>query len=73
MVRTPLDTTPIGHTGLQMTRVRVGARAIDRGGWESGWGVDSSTTSARECVRVVVRLTAGQRVGGSGIDGAARS
>jgi aryl-alcohol dehydrogenase-like predicted oxidoreductase len=35
---TQLDTTELGHTGLQITRVGFGAWAIGGGGWEFGWG-----------------------------------
>ena len=33
-----LNTTELGHTGLQITRVGFGAWAIGGGGWEFGWG-----------------------------------
>ena len=38
MFRTALDTTQLGQTGLQITRVGFGAWAIGGGGWEFGWG-----------------------------------
>jgi aryl-alcohol dehydrogenase-like predicted oxidoreductase len=33
-----LKTTPLGQTGLEITRVGFGAWAIGGGGWEFGWG-----------------------------------
>ncbi|MDT7745316.1 MAG: hypothetical protein QOE59_4394 [Actinomycetota bacterium] len=38
MNETPLETTPLGKTGLDITRVGFGAWAIGGGGWEFGWG-----------------------------------
>jgi aryl-alcohol dehydrogenase-like predicted oxidoreductase len=38
MDRTPLETTLLGKTGLDITRVGFGAWAIGGGGWEFGWG-----------------------------------
>jgi aryl-alcohol dehydrogenase-like predicted oxidoreductase len=38
MIETPLETTPLGKTGLTITRVGFGAWAIGGGGWEFGWG-----------------------------------
>ena len=38
MPKTQLKTTPLGTTGLEITRVGFGAWAIDGGGWEFGWG-----------------------------------
>jgi aryl-alcohol dehydrogenase-like predicted oxidoreductase len=35
---TRLKTTPLGGTGLEITRVGFGAWAIGGGGWEGGWG-----------------------------------
>jgi aryl-alcohol dehydrogenase-like predicted oxidoreductase len=35
---TSLKTTPLGQTGLEITRVGFGAWAIGGGGWEFGWG-----------------------------------
>jgi aryl-alcohol dehydrogenase-like predicted oxidoreductase len=35
---TQLRTTQLGHTGLEITRVGLGAWAIGGGGWEFGWG-----------------------------------
>ena len=33
-----LNTTQLGGTGLEITRVGFGAWAIGGGGWEFGWG-----------------------------------
>jgi hypothetical protein len=38
MYQTTLKTTPLGQTGLEITRVGFGAWAIGGGGWEFGWG-----------------------------------
>jgi len=38
MLTTQLNTTQLGHTGLEITRVGFGAWAIGGGGWEFGWG-----------------------------------
>jgi aryl-alcohol dehydrogenase-like predicted oxidoreductase len=36
--QTQLETTQLGQTGLEITRVGFGAWAIGGGGWEFGWG-----------------------------------
>jgi aryl-alcohol dehydrogenase-like predicted oxidoreductase len=36
--KTRLRTSPLGATGLEITRVGFGAWAIGGGGWEFGWG-----------------------------------
>jgi aryl-alcohol dehydrogenase-like predicted oxidoreductase len=38
MERTQLQTTQLGSTGLEITRIGFGAWAIGGGGWEFGWG-----------------------------------
>jgi aryl-alcohol dehydrogenase-like predicted oxidoreductase len=38
MPQTTLTTTELGATGLQITRMGLGAWAIGGGGWEFGWG-----------------------------------
>ncbi|HET9081821.1 MAG TPA: aldo/keto reductase [Trebonia sp.] len=38
MQQTGLRTTPLGGTGMEITRVGFGAWAIGGGGWEFGWG-----------------------------------
>lgn len=35
---TQLVTTPFGATGMDITRIGLGAWAIGGGDWESGWG-----------------------------------
>jgi aryl-alcohol dehydrogenase-like predicted oxidoreductase len=48
MQKTQLRTTPLGSTGLEVTRVGFGAWAIGGGGWEFGWGpqADDESTAA---------------------------
>src|ERR1700733_344579 len=38
MTATQLTSTQLGKTGLDVTRLGVGAWAIGGGGWEFGWG-----------------------------------
>jgi aryl-alcohol dehydrogenase-like predicted oxidoreductase len=38
MQQTQLNTTQLGSTGMEITRVGFGAWAIGGGGWEFGWG-----------------------------------
>jgi aryl-alcohol dehydrogenase-like predicted oxidoreductase len=38
MQKTQLRTSPLGATGLEITRIGFGAWAIGGGGWEFGWG-----------------------------------
>jgi len=38
MYQTSVATTQLGETGLEITRLGVGAWAIGGGGWEFGWG-----------------------------------
>ena len=45
MERTKLATTALGTTGLEITRVGLGAWAIGGGGWEFGWGPQDDTDS----------------------------
>jgi aryl-alcohol dehydrogenase-like predicted oxidoreductase len=40
-----LQTTQLGHTGLEITRVGFGAWAIGGGGWEFGWGAQEDEQS----------------------------
>jgi aryl-alcohol dehydrogenase-like predicted oxidoreductase len=42
---TELTTTPLGGTGLEITRVGFGAWAIGGSGWKGGW--DHRKTSSR--------------------------
>ena len=44
MQTTSISTSPLGQTGLEITRVGFGAWAIGGGGWEFGWA-PSRTTS----------------------------
>ncbi|MCW2677269.1 MAG: aldo/keto reductase [Modestobacter sp.] len=53
MKKTPLGTTLLGKTGLDITRVGFGAWAIGGGGWEFGWGPqddDDSITAIRHAL-----------------------
>jgi aryl-alcohol dehydrogenase-like predicted oxidoreductase len=45
MTETPLETTLLGKTGLDITRVGLGAWAIGGGGWEMGWGPQADDDS----------------------------
>jgi len=45
MQQTALNTTQLGDTGLQITRVGFGAWAIGGGDWEFGWGVQDDEQS----------------------------
>ena len=45
MQKTQLRTSPLGATGLEITRVGFGAWAIGGGGWEFGWGPQADDES----------------------------
>jgi len=45
MQQTALNTTQLGQTGLEITRVGFGAWAIGGGGWEFGWGPQNDDES----------------------------
>jgi aryl-alcohol dehydrogenase-like predicted oxidoreductase len=45
MTMTPMETTLLGKTGLDITRVGFGAWAIGGGGWEMGWGPQADAHS----------------------------
>lgn len=45
MQMTQLRTSPLGSTGLEITRVGFGAWAIGGGGWEFGWGPQADDES----------------------------
>ncbi len=45
MQTTHLPTTRLGRTGLEITRVGLGAWAIGGGGWEHGWGPQDDAES----------------------------
>lgn len=51
--RTPLPTTMLGTTGMEISRVGFGAWAIGGGGWRYAWGAqddDASITAIRHAV-----------------------
>ena len=50
---TPLRTTELGSTGMEITRVGFGAWAIGGGGWEFGWGPQQDEDSVREIQRAL--------------------
>jgi aryl-alcohol dehydrogenase-like predicted oxidoreductase len=55
MEKTHLETRQLGTTGLEITRVGVGAWAIGGGGWEFGWGPqddDESTTAIHRALEL---------------------
>jgi aryl-alcohol dehydrogenase-like predicted oxidoreductase len=45
MRKTKLRTSPLGSTGLEITRIGFGAWAIGGGGWEFGWGPQADDES----------------------------
>jgi aryl-alcohol dehydrogenase-like predicted oxidoreductase len=45
MQQTPLKTTELGATGLEITRIGFGAWAIGGGDWEFGWGAQQDEES----------------------------
>jgi aryl-alcohol dehydrogenase-like predicted oxidoreductase len=45
MYQISLNTTQLGKTGLEITRLGVGAWAIGGGGWEFGWGAQDDEES----------------------------
>jgi aryl-alcohol dehydrogenase-like predicted oxidoreductase len=45
MQKSQLATSPLGSTGLEITRVGFGAWAIGGGGWEFGWGPQADDES----------------------------
>jgi hypothetical protein len=45
MTATPLATEMPGATGLEVTRLRLGAQAIGGRGWEHGWGPQGDVES----------------------------
>jgi aryl-alcohol dehydrogenase-like predicted oxidoreductase len=52
---TQLDTTQLGSTGLEITRVGFGAWAIGGGGWEFGWGNQEDDQSIAAIHRALER------------------
>jgi aryl-alcohol dehydrogenase-like predicted oxidoreductase len=53
MEKTPITTTQLGSTGLEITRVGFGAWAIGGGGWEFGWGPQDDEDSIAAIHRAV--------------------
>jgi aryl-alcohol dehydrogenase-like predicted oxidoreductase len=53
MQTTQLKTTELGTTGLQITRVGLGAWALGGGGWEFGWGPQDDEQSLEAIHRVL--------------------
>jgi aryl-alcohol dehydrogenase-like predicted oxidoreductase len=53
MERTQLNTTKLGSTGLEITRVGFGAWAIGGGGWEFGWGPQADDESVEAIQRAL--------------------
>jgi aryl-alcohol dehydrogenase-like predicted oxidoreductase len=45
MQETQLETTQLGTTGMEITRLGFGAWAIGGGGWEAGWGPQEDADS----------------------------
>src|SRR4051794_15187223 len=55
MPTTQLKTTPLGTTGLEITRIGFGAWAIGGGGWEFGWGPQEDDESLAAIHRALER------------------
>jgi aryl-alcohol dehydrogenase-like predicted oxidoreductase len=53
--QTPVRTTQLGATSLEITRVGFGAWAIEGGGWEFGWGPQEDEESIAAIHRAVER------------------
>jgi aryl-alcohol dehydrogenase-like predicted oxidoreductase len=53
MQRTQLQTSELGTTGLEITRVGFGAWAIGGGGWEFGWGPQDDEESLAAIERAI--------------------
>jgi aryl-alcohol dehydrogenase-like predicted oxidoreductase len=53
MYETTLKTTQVGHTGLEITRIGLGAWAIGGGGWEFGWGAQDDEESIASIERAL--------------------
>jgi aryl-alcohol dehydrogenase-like predicted oxidoreductase len=49
--QTPLPTTGLGQTGMQITRIGFGAWAIGGAGWEFGWGPQEDEESVAAIAR----------------------
>jgi aryl-alcohol dehydrogenase-like predicted oxidoreductase len=55
MITTQLATTQLGETGLEITRIGLGAWAIGGGGWEFGWGPQEDDASVAAILRALER------------------
>jgi aryl-alcohol dehydrogenase-like predicted oxidoreductase len=53
MEKTQLETKQLGMTGLEITRVGLGAWAIGGGGWEFGWGPQEDEDSITAIHRAI--------------------
>jgi aryl-alcohol dehydrogenase-like predicted oxidoreductase len=53
MEKTQVETTELGTTGLEITRVGFGAWAIGGGGWEFGWGPQDDDESVAAIQRAL--------------------
>ncbi|MFP5379499.1 MAG: aldo/keto reductase [Vicinamibacteria bacterium] len=53
MQQTILATAPLGHTGLEITRVGFGAWAIGGGDWQFGWGAQDDAESVAAIERAL--------------------
>ncbi len=50
MQKTQLRASPLGSTGMEISRVGFGAWAIGGGGWEFGWGPQACLRFAQDRV-----------------------
>lgn len=55
MPATPLPTRPLGTTGMEITRLGLGAWAIGGGGWQFGWGPQDDAESVAAIRHAVAR------------------
>jgi aryl-alcohol dehydrogenase-like predicted oxidoreductase len=55
MTATRMKTTELGETGLEITRLGLGAWAIGGGGWEFGWGPQDDQESIDAIHRALER------------------
>src|SRR5437868_2824070 len=53
MQQAQLQTTELGATGMEITRVGFGAWAIGGGGWEFGWGPQDDEQSVQAIHRAL--------------------
>jgi len=52
-MQTQLETTKLGATGMEITRIGFGAWAIGGGGWEFGWGHQEDDASVQAIQRAI--------------------